>query len=272
MYVHDVLGLAWDVYMCSAAAAIGSLDCLSYAHASGCPWNSKTCEVAARVGNLHCLAYAHEHGCEWGTTVLHDATRYGQLECLKCAHTHGCPIAASLPASVSLVDSGMPLYLTTQAVYASSMPCLAYVHEVLGCAWDPEGTEYKLAFQRGDLELLQYIHSHGGVLCTQFELLCPNRNTWLSAFSNDVERKAMCLLYVHCYCGCQVKGVWNTKVGSLALEIIKAKRLALLLSFRAAGKTHVGGPLIAAAHDAMQRMPNDILQEVICAAGLQVVE
>ncbi len=122
------------------------------------------------------------------------------------------------------------------------------------------------------MELLQYIHSHGGVLCTQFELLCPDSNVWLNLNGEYAERNAMCLLYVHCYGGCRVKGVWHTKVGRLVLAIIKARRLAVLLSFHAAGKAHGVGPLIAAAHAAMQRMPSHLVQEIIGGAGLQVLE
>ncbi len=69
-----------------------------------------------------------------------------------------------------------------------------------------------------------------------------------------------------CYGGCRVKGVWHTKVGSLALELIKAMRLAVLLSFHAAGNTRAG------VYAAMQRMPTYVVQEIICAAWLQVVE
>ena len=143
----------------------------------------------------------------------------------------------------------------------------------MGCAWDPKGSESKLAFMRDELELLQYIHSHGGVLCTQFELLIPMSDTWRYAVEDIAERKAMCLLYLLCYDSCQVKymsKVRQTTVGMLAVELIKARRLAVLLSFHAAGKARVGSPLFAAAHAAMQRVPNDIVQEILCAAGLQV--
>lgn len=66
--------------------------------------------------------------------------------------------------------------------------------------------------------------------------------------------------------------VRRTVVGNMALETIEARRVAVLLSFHAAGRAHVGGPLIAAAHAAMQRMPSDILKEIICAAGLKVLK
>ncbi len=274
MYVHDVLGLPWDADTCKVAARRGSIDCLSYAHASGCPWDESSCELAALEGNLPCLAYAHEHGSEWSTHTLHYAARRGHLECLKYAHTHGCPYNASGPVTLTR-DDFRPLYLTTQAVLSYRMPCLAYVREVMGCAWDPKGTECKLAFEWGNVELLRYIHSHGGVLCTPFELLCLNIDFWLYDVGDGAERKAMCLLYVLCYGSCQVKymsKVRHTTVGMLALELIKAMELAVLLSFHGAGKARVGIPQVAAAHAAMQRMPKDLLQEILCAAGLQFWE
>ena len=69
-----------------------------------------------------------------------------------------------------------------------------------------------------------------------------------------------------------MKGFWHTKVGSFALELIKARKLAVLLSFHAAGISRGGGSTVAAAHYAMQTMPSDIVQEIICAGGLQLVE
>lgn len=270
MYVHDVMGLPWDAKASSAAAAANSIDCLSYARASGCRWSLTTCVVAANNGSLDCLAYAHEHGCEWNTMVLHDAAQNGHLDCLKYAHTHGCPHNSGLP--LSFLWTIRPYYLTTQAVIASSMPCLVYVHEVMECVWDPEGSECKTAFELGDLEILQYIHSHGGVLCTQFDVLCPDKDFWLDPSEIDAERNAACLLYMLSYGGCQVKGIWDTEVGSLVLETIKARRMAVLLSFHAAGKAVIESPIIAAAHAAMQTMPSHIVQKIICTAGLQVAE
>ena len=112
-------------------------------------------------------------------------------------------------------------------------------------------------------------------MCTQFELLGPDREFWLEDDRIDLNMKAQCLMYVHCYGGCRVKDmsqVRNSTVGMLVLELIKARRVAVLLSFHAAGKARVGSPLIAAAHAAMQMVPKDLLQEIICAAGLQILE
>ncbi|CAL8469386.1 g8927 [Coccomyxa elongata] len=269
MYVHDVVGLPWDIKTFAAAAMFGNIDCLSYAYASRCPCNSKTCASAAEAGSLRCLAYAHQHECETiGKLVLYSAASSGQLECLKYAHTHGGPYIASRPF-VSYWSGRKP-YLPSIAVIGSSIACLAYVHEAMSCAWDIEGSECKLAFETGKLELLQYIHSHGGNLCTLSELPCPDNG--LNAVGADAERKAMCLLFVHCYGVCRVKNVWHTKPGHLALEAIKARRVAVLLSFRTAGTARVEGPWIAAAHAAMQRMPSHLVWDIMCAAGLQKLE
>ncbi len=287
LYLHDVVGLPWDAKTCDAAAAAGSIDCLDYAHASGCPWHSETCTVAAARGNLHCLAYPHGHGCEWSTSVILKAACNGHLECLRYAHTHGCPYNANRPVNCPPIElMGPPAHLTNHAcaVTPVSIPCLTYLQEVMGCAWDPDGSECKLAFQRGDLELLQYIHSHGGLLCTQFDVLCPD-DRWFNptkcsqqfiigelwTIVGNPDKRAECLLYVHCYGGCKVKQPeWHSEVGRLALQMIKARRAAVLLSFHAAGRARVGGPVIAAAHAGMRRMPSDIIQEIIYAAGLQV--
>ncbi|BDA47197.1 hypothetical protein COCOBI_10-0420 [Coccomyxa sp. Obi] len=271
LYLHDVVGTPWDASTCAAAARAGSVDCLSYAHASGCPRYFETCALAAGHGKLDCPVYAHEYECELNSLVLHHAARGGHLECLKYAHTHGCPFSAVYPDSL-FFPPGPSICLTTHAVYASSIPCLVYVREALGCAWDTEGSECKMAFQRGDFVMLRYIHVHGSIFLTRFEWLCPGPNLWLNAEGIDAVGKANCLLYVYSYGGCIVKDVWHTRVGKLAVKFFKARRVAVLLSLHAVSRARVGGPLIAAAHAAMQRMPSDVVREVISAAGLRVLE
>ncbi len=64
----------------------------------------------------------------------------------------------------------------------------------------------------------------------------------------------------------------RTKAGNMALETIKARRVAVLMSFHTAGKVCDGPQQIVAAHAAMQRMPRDIVQEIIRIAGLQVLK
>ena len=264
LYVHDVMEIPWDAMTSAAAAMFGSIDCLSYAYASGCPWDSRTCRNAAGAGSLHCLSYAHEHGCEWRRDVLLAATSGGHLECLKYAHTHGCP---DTPSRDYCSWSMEPL--TTQAAHASSLPCLVYVHEVMGCSWDPEATESRWAFQKGNLELLEYIHTQGGALCTPNQVN-PNTTLWLHDNDTEAEGRAMCLLYLRCYGGFEMEAIRHTRVGQLTLDKIKVRRAAVLLSFSAAGAARAEAPMIAAAHAAMQRMPTHIVHEIICAAGLQL--
>lgn len=172
MYVHDVVGLPWDTQTFAAAARFGDIDCLSYAYASRCPCKSKTCASAAKAGSLRCLAYAHEHRFERDSRfVLYSAACSGQLESLKYAHAHGCPYIASRP--FTSYWSGPEPVLQCLAVIGSSVACLAYVHEAMSCAWDIKGSECELAFEAGELEMLQYIPSHGGNLCTLSEVPCP---------------------------------------------------------------------------------------------------
>ncbi|BDA50411.1 hypothetical protein COCOBI_16-0870 [Coccomyxa sp. Obi] len=82
MYAHGILGLSWDADTCAAAAAAGSIDCLSYAHCSGCPWRPDVCSSAAAAGSLQCLRYAHEQGCCWSGRTCLEAAAAGDLDCL----------------------------------------------------------------------------------------------------------------------------------------------------------------------------------------------
>ena len=47
---------------CSEAALNGHLECLKYAHESGCPWSEWTCTRAAEGGHLECLKYLAKTG------------------------------------------------------------------------------------------------------------------------------------------------------------------------------------------------------------------
>ena len=78
-------------WVCEKAARAGSLECLKYAHAHGCPWNRWTCVSAAAAGSLECLKYAHEHGCPWDGYTRLNAVINGSLECLEYAKSNGCP-------------------------------------------------------------------------------------------------------------------------------------------------------------------------------------
>ena len=59
----------FDSDYCTRAAENGHLECLKWAHESGCPWNDDTCLYAALNGRLECLKYAHENGCPWSKPI-----------------------------------------------------------------------------------------------------------------------------------------------------------------------------------------------------------
>ena len=76
---------------CAAAAGLGHLRRLKYAHENGCPWDKRACEAAAEGGHLECLKYLHENGCLWDKSACQAAAEGGHLESLKYLHENGCP-------------------------------------------------------------------------------------------------------------------------------------------------------------------------------------
>lgn len=69
--------------VCDVAAGSGYLDCLAYAHESGCEWDGWTCHDAARGGHLDCLQYARAHGCAWRGDTCRVAVRHGRRNILE---------------------------------------------------------------------------------------------------------------------------------------------------------------------------------------------
>ncbi|BDA47192.1 hypothetical protein COCOBI_10-0370 [Coccomyxa sp. Obi] len=89
-------------------------------------------------------------------SVKPDVAGKGHLECLKYAHTQSEMMVAMIANwRADQQWASTKALLTHAAIFGSSMPCLVYLREVMGCAWDAKGSECTLAFQRGDLELLQ---------------------------------------------------------------------------------------------------------------------
>eukprot|EP01113_Clastostelium_recurvatum_P017944 TRINITY_DN21167_c0_g1_i1.p1 TRINITY_DN21167_c0_g1~~TRINITY_DN21167_c0_g1_i1.p1 ORF type:complete len:310 (+),score=29.12 TRINITY_DN21167_c0_g1_i1:28-930(+) len=75
-YLHDVMGIKWDVQTTqNATKRQGNLPCLQYLHEHGCEWNSKTILTAAYSDNLECLMYAHQNGCRVPEQFLHVGKR-----------------------------------------------------------------------------------------------------------------------------------------------------------------------------------------------------
>lgn len=64
------------------AARRGYVDCLRYAHESGCEWHILTTYSAANVGSLECLQYAHKVGAKWYSGTMRIAQRNGHIECV----------------------------------------------------------------------------------------------------------------------------------------------------------------------------------------------
>ena len=120
-------GCPWDEDTCLEAAWGGDLEILQYLHDNGCPWDDRACAAAAGRGYLECLQYLHEKGCAWEEFTCEAAANGGHLECLRYAHENGCPLD------------------------------LATVKELLedGWVWDDE-TSY-IAATAGHLECLQYL-------------------------------------------------------------------------------------------------------------------
>ena len=103
-YAHEN-GCPWDERACFVAAWGGHLECLKYLHDNGCPWAENACTAAAGGGYLECLQYLHENGCAWDeNTCFEAAANGGHLECLKYLHGNGCPL--DLAAMKSIHEKG----------------------------------------------------------------------------------------------------------------------------------------------------------------------
>lgn len=263
-YAHEQ-GCPWNQETIRLAALSNSLECLKYAHENGCPWDILTTVMTALEGNLECLAYAHEHGCPLDARTLFSAATHGKFDCLVYAHENGCPYNQS----PSPEDGPM---LTVAATYGRSMQCLVYVREVMGCAWDILAWESKTAFDLGQCDMLEYIHTHGGVWCPQIDLMCPNGTLehWLSIKTEkDVGARAECLLYMHCIGGSELPAVWDTEVGKAMLGMLEARRAAVLLCFQASANAGGRAESQNAALAVMRSVPEDLIRQILCAAKLQ---
>lgn len=75
-----------------AAALVGDLDCLVYAHQHGAAWGPNTMACAA-VGSIECMVYCHEHGATWSEATTALAARLGHADCLEYAVENGAPLA-----------------------------------------------------------------------------------------------------------------------------------------------------------------------------------
>ncbi|BDA47218.1 probable ankyrin repeat protein L59 at C-terminar half [Coccomyxa sp. Obi] len=265
-YLHEN-GCPWDVSTCLVAAYVCSMECLVYAHEQGCPWDDTVCSAAAQGGSLQCLRYAHEHGCPWSESTLLAAAKAGDLECLMYAHKHGCHYdpAASRDSSRRYMD-GLAFAALQRVI---SLPCLKYVHESMGCMWDPMGSEWMDAFRWGRCDVLKYIHRHGGCFSSwkTRDLLYVEESLKHGDSDELLDGKARCVMYMHRFGGYKLPPLKGTKVGE-RMAIMRQRTAAVLLSFRVAGRARAGNCSNHAAHAAMAMVPADIIKKILCAANL----
>ena len=62
VFAREKLHFQWSAETCQLAAQRGRLDCLMYAHQSGCPWNAETMRAE---NDWACLRFANARGCPW---------------------------------------------------------------------------------------------------------------------------------------------------------------------------------------------------------------
>eukprot|EP00884_Botryococcus_braunii_P004967 jgi/Botrbrau1/14471/Bobra.0014s0109.1 len=83
------LGGIMDYSTTAAAAGLGQLGALRFAHESGAPWDVGTLNAAVCGGWLDCLEYAHQHGCPYvamGAGVEARVARRVQVLRYVCEH------------------------------------------------------------------------------------------------------------------------------------------------------------------------------------------
>lgn len=254
-----VSGMSTRVLLLRTRAGLGVWCTLM---SGGCPWDGGVCAAAAGAGSLQCLHYAHEQGCPWSEYTFFAAARAGDLDCLMYAHENGCPYD---PAARQY---GLPL-VAVQGV-ATSLPCLKYVHQSMGCAWDPKGSEWMHAFRDGRCDVLQCIHQLGGACWGENDIFKVRNQLHITAGSDGLlEGRARCLLYMHWYGGCKLPLHVSAKMRERVL-MHKRMAAAVLLTFRAAGRARGGSGAADEAHAAMDMMPADLIKQIICTAKLLI--
>ena len=139
----------WDARTMKRLAAIGAVECIAFARASGVPWDAWTCATAASRGQLRALQYLRGHGCKWNVRTCAMAARGGHGAVLWWARDAGCPWDA---------------YTCEQAALGRHFALLRELHE-RGCPWD-HGT-FQVAQsnyqRRGDAlskEILQWVQQN----------------------------------------------------------------------------------------------------------------
>lgn len=137
----------WDATTMYRLAAIGAVECIAFARASGVPWDASTCEAAASRGQLRALQYLRGHGCKWDDSTCAMAAQGGHGAVLRWARDAGCPwdnrtcaLAAWGGHGAVLWwarDAGCPwdAYTCEQAALGRHFALLRELRE-RGCPWD----------------------------------------------------------------------------------------------------------------------------------------
>lgn len=83
-------GIPWYSYSADDAASNGHIECLKFAHESGCGM-VLSCRWAAVFGHLECLEYAHKNGGSVQSCIVEYAIIHNSVECFKYCLENGFP-------------------------------------------------------------------------------------------------------------------------------------------------------------------------------------
>lgn len=186
-----------DGSICTESAALGSLDCLKYAHENGCKLSTGSFWWTANRGKLDCLKYLvanncprdlkseinacngaalnkhlnvliylkEELHCEWDWTTLNNGVHSGDINIIKYAFENGCPWNEEICET---------------AVKRGNLDVLKYIR-ANGCPWNKEICKISTK----NIEFLKYAHENG----------CPwdKKTCEMAVKKNNLD----CLKYAH---------------------------------------------------------------------------
>jgi hypothetical protein len=137
-------GCKFDMYACTAAAAVGHKPVLCYLRERGCEWDEHTAAAAAEHGHLALLKWLVSAGCPFDSTSLcADAAYSGSVEVMVYVRQLGCKLNADVMQT---------------AAERGRLSMFQYLRAE-GCAW--ESTAPKWAARHGHLDLLRWLHEQG---------------------------------------------------------------------------------------------------------------
>lgn len=187
----------WGEKACTAAAANGHLDCLTYLHVNGCKWWPALYLEAGE--HPECVKYAHQQGLKWHPKTIEELTKKSDAESFAYALANGCTCTpdAVLAAAKAGNAEVLRLLLSRRGFYADEKVCayaaqgshteclrvlqeynapwchhaafsaafynqlegLRFLHEEVNCPWDESVT--RAAANNGCVETLRYAIDHG---------------------------------------------------------------------------------------------------------------